>query len=161
MGIDLTSNFLNLVQQCGFPIALAVICGWFIMQAISLVLGSVVKSIKKIIGLIKSMDGRVRQMNIDVLDLDKLVSQSLFVDPLPLKIHHEVAAVMNSNGEKKPDPPPPSTPPPPPPKKSAFKKMVDDVIDKVEDVVKNVDDVVGDVTKAADTINDKVGKLKK
>ena len=158
MGIDLTNNFLSLVQQCGFPIALAVICGWFIMQAISLVLGSVVKSIKKIIGLIKSMDGRVRQMNIDVLDLDKLVSQSLFVDPLPLKVHHEVAAVMNSNGEK---PIIPQTPPPPQPKKSAFKKMVDDVIDKVEDVVKNVDDVVGDVTKAAGTINDKVGKLQK
>lgn len=153
-------DFFSLVQQCGFPIALAVVCGWFIMQAISLVLGSVVKSIKKIIGLIKSMDGRVRQMNIDVLDLDKLVSQSLEVDPLPLKVHHEVAAVMNSNGEK--PPPPPSTPPPPPPKKqSLLKKMVDDVIDKVEDVVKNVDDAVTDVVKTADSITEKVEKIKK
>ena len=49
-------DFFSLVQQCGFPIALAVVCGWFIMQAIRLVLGSVVKSIKKIIGLIKSME---------------------------------------------------------------------------------------------------------
>ena len=103
-------DFFSLVQQCGFPIALAVVCGWFIMQAIRLVLGSVVKSIKKIIGLIKSMDGRVRQMNIDVLDLDKLVSLSLDVDALPLKVHHEVAAVMNSNGEKPPAPP--AAPPP-------------------------------------------------
>ena len=30
-------DFFGLVQQCGFPIALAVVCGWFIMQAIELV----------------------------------------------------------------------------------------------------------------------------
>jgi hypothetical protein len=147
-------DFFSLVQQCGFPIALAVVCGWFIMQAISLVLGSVVKSIKKIIGLIKSMDGRVRQMNIDVLDLDKLVSQSLDVDALPLKVHHEVAAVMNSNGEKST---PPYTPTPvaaaPLKKKSILKKMVDDVVEKVEKVT----DVVEDAAKLAE----KVEKLKK
>ena len=90
-------DFFSLVEQCGFPIALAVVCGWFIQQAISLVLGSVVKSIKKITGLIKSMDGRVRQMNIDVLELDQLVSKSLDVDPLPEKIHHQVHQVMNAN----------------------------------------------------------------
>ena len=90
-------DFFQLVEACGFPIALAVVCGWFIQQAISLVLGSVVKSIKKITGLIKSMDGRVRQMNIDVLELDQLVSKSLDVDPLPEKIHHQVHQVMNAN----------------------------------------------------------------
>lgn len=141
--------FFNLVQQCGFPIALAVVCGWFIMQAIALVLGSVVKSIKKIIGLIKSMDGRVRQMNIDVLDLDKLVSDSLDVDALPLKVHHEVAAVMNSNGEK-----PPVSPPPAPPKKSS---MIRKLADAVDDVVDKVTDVVDDATK----VIEKVEKLKK
>ena len=90
-------DFFQLVEACGFPIALAVVCGWFIQQAISLVLGSVVKSIKKITGLIKSMDGSVRQMNIDVLELDQLVSKSLDVDPLPEKIHHQVHQVMNAN----------------------------------------------------------------
>lgn len=108
------------------------------MQAIELVLGSVVKSIKKIIGLIKSMDGRVRQMNIDVLDLDKLVSESLEVDALPLKVHHEVAAVMNSNGET---PSSPSTPVPPAPKKTLMEKVknsvVDKNIDKILDKVEN------------------------
>ena len=88
-------DFFQIVEQCGFPIALAVICGWFIMQAINLVLSSVVKSIKKLTGLIRSMDGRVRQMNVDVLDLDRLVSNSLLVDKLPKKVHHEVAAEMN------------------------------------------------------------------
>ena len=91
------SDFFNIVEQCGFPIALAVVCGWFIMQAIELVLGSVVKAIKKLTGLIRSMDGRVRQMNVDVLDLDKLVSNSLVVDTLPVKVHHEVAAEMNKD----------------------------------------------------------------
>jgi hypothetical protein len=43
------------------------------------------------------MDGRVRQMNVDVLELDQLVSTSLLVDPLPTKIHHEVAAEMNKD----------------------------------------------------------------
>jgi hypothetical protein len=134
-------DFFSLVQQCGFPIALAVVCGWFIMQAIRLVLGSVVKSIKKIIGLIKSMDGRVRQMNIDVLDLDKLVSLSLDVDALPLKVHHEVAAVMNSNGEKPPAPP---SAPPPVKSKSIIKKLkeaVDDVVEKVDDTMKDVENI--------------------
>jgi hypothetical protein len=88
-------DFFQLVEQCGAPIAIAVVCGWFIMQAISLVLNSVVKSIKKLTGLIRSMDGRVRQMNVDVLDLDNLVSSSLLVEALPQKMHHEVAAEMN------------------------------------------------------------------
>lgn len=138
-------DFFSLVQQCGFPIALAVVCGWFIMQAIQLVLGSVVKSIKKIIGLIKSMDGRVKQMNIDVLDLDKLVSQSLHVDALPLKVHHEVAAVMNNHGETPSSPIPPPTPPSKKP--SILKKIVNDVVEKVENVVEKVDDVVETVEK--------------
>lgn len=132
-------DFFSLVQQCGFPIALAVVCGWFIMQAITLVLGSVVKSIKKIIGLIKSMDGRVRQMNIDVLDLDKLVSQSLYVDALPLKVHHEVAAVMNNNGEKPPAPPAP--------KKTIMEKIKDSVDNVVENNVDKIIDKVEKVTK--------------
>jgi hypothetical protein len=88
-------DFFQIVEECGFPIALAVVCGWFIMQAMDLVLNSVVKSIKKLTGLIRSMDGRVRQMNTDVLDLDNLVSNSMLVDGLPQKIHHEVAAEMN------------------------------------------------------------------
>jgi len=132
-------DFFSLVQQCGFPIALAVVCGWFIMQAISLVLGSVVKSIKKIIGLIKSMDGRVRQMNVDVLDLDKLVSASLDVDALPMKVHHEVAAIMNNNGEK-----PPAHPAP---KKTIMEKIKDSVDNVVENNVDKIIDKVEKVTK--------------
>ena len=135
-------DFFSLVQQCGFPIALAVVCGWFIMQAISLVLGSVIKSIKKIIGLIKSMDGRVRQMNVDILELDKLVSNSLDVDSLPLKVHHEVAAIMNNNG--------PLPPAPAPKKQSTIMKKISDTVEKAQEVV-------DDATK----IVEKVGKLKK
>lgn len=141
-------DFFSLVQQCGFPIALAVVCGWFIMQAISLVLGSVVKSIKKIIGLIKSMDGRCRQMNIDVLELDKLVSNSLDVDSLPLKVHHQVAAVMNSNGETPPPPPTPKPPSEPPPKKqSGLMKKISDAVDKAQEVVDDATKVIEKVEK--------------
>ena len=153
--------FFNLVQQCGFPIALAVICGWFIMQAISLVLGSVVKSIKKITGLIKSMDGRVRQMNIDVLDLDKLVSLSLEVDALPLKVHHEVAAVMNNHDAKPASPTTPTPPPVAPKKKSMLKKIVDDVVEKVEDVVNTADEITSSAVKAADKISNTMENIKK
>lgn len=135
-------DFFSLVQQCGFPIALAVVCGWFIMQAISLVLGSVIKSIKKIIGLIKSMDGRVRQMNVDILELDKLVSNSLDVDSLPLKVHHEVAAIMNNNG---------ATPVTSTPKKQST------IMKKISGAVEKAQEVVDDATK----IVEKVGKLKK
>jgi len=139
-------DFFNLVQQCGFPIALAVVCGWFIMQAITLVLGSVVKSIKKIIGLIKSMDGRVRQMNVDVLDLDKLVSESLDVDSLPLKVHHEVAAVMNNNGEKPPAPPVAPLP-----------STNSTIMQKMHNAIDKVTVIVDDATK----VIDKVENLKK
>lgn len=138
-------DFFSLVQQCGFPIALAVVCGWFIMQAISLVLGSVVKSIKKIIGLIKSMDGRCRQMNIDVLDLDKLVSNSLDVDSLPLKVHHQVAAVMNSNGEI--PTPPAASPAPSPKKQSTLLKKISDAVDKAQEVVDDATKVIAKVEK--------------
>lgn len=85
MDVQIPANFdyFGLIEEVGFPITLAMVCGWFIMQAMELVLGSVVKSIKKLTGLIRSMDGRVRQMNIDVLELDGLVSGSLMVAPLP------------------------------------------------------------------------------
>jgi hypothetical protein len=36
------------------------------------------------------MDGRVRQMNTDVLELDGLVSGSLLVDPLPEKNYYRI-----------------------------------------------------------------------
>lgn len=127
-------DFFSLVQQCGFPIALAVICGWFVMQAIKLVLGSVVKSIKKMTFLIKSMDGRVRQMNVDIIEIDKLISKSLHVQPLPEKIHHEVAAVMNSHDVK------PPTPVAPPIPKKSIKERLKDKIDVVVD--KNVDTIL-------------------
>ena len=139
-------DFFALVEQAGFPIALAVVCGWFIQQAIKLVLGSVVKSIKKLTGLIRSMDGRVRQMNTDVLDLDKLVSSSLYVDPLPVKVHHEVAAVMNSDGPKPPEPP-----------KSKPPSIIKKITDVIDDAVEKVEDVKGKV----EEVKDKVEKLGK
>ena len=109
-------------------------------------LGSVVKSIKKIIGLIKSMDGRVRQMNVDVLDLDKLVSESLDVDSLPLKVHHEVAAVMNNNGEKPPAPPVAPLP-----------STNSTIMQKMHNAIDKVTVIVDDATK----VIDKVENLKK
>lgn len=125
-------NFFQLVEQCGFPVALAVVCGWFIVQAIKLVLGSVVKSIKKMIFLIKSMDGRVSQMNIDIIEVDKLISKALLVESLPEKIHHQVAAIMNSHDVK-----PVSTP------TATKKSTIDKIKDKVDDVVdKNVDSLL-------------------
>ena len=126
-------DFFQLVEACGFPIALAVVCGWFIMQAVKLVLGSVVKSIKKMTFLIKSMDGRVSQMNVDVIEIDKLLSTALHVDPLPEKIHHQVAAIMNSHDVKQATPPKPDIP-----KKSIkekIKESVDGIVDKNVDVI--------------------------
>ena len=90
-------DFFSLIEQCGFPIALALVCGWFVMQAIQLVLSSVVKTLKKMTGLIRSMDGRVQQLNADVLDLDRLISESLDVEILPEKIHHQVHQIMNQS----------------------------------------------------------------
>ena len=90
MEIPANFDYFKLVEEVGFLITLAMVCGWFIMQAMELVLGSVVKSIKKLTGLIRSMDGRVRQMNIDVLELDGLVSGSLLVDPLPEKNYYTI-----------------------------------------------------------------------
>jgi hypothetical protein len=92
MDVQIPANFdyFQLIEEVGFPITLAMVCGWFIMQAMELVLGSVVKSIKKLTGLIRSMDGRVNQMNIDVLELDGLVSSSLMVDSLPEKNYYRI-----------------------------------------------------------------------
>jgi hypothetical protein len=92
MDVQIPANFdyFQLIEEVGFPITLAMVCGWFIMQAMELVLGSVVKSIKKLTGLIRSMDGRVRQMNTDVLELDGLVSGSLMVDPLPENSYYTI-----------------------------------------------------------------------
>jgi hypothetical protein len=77
--------FFDLVEKNGFPIVMALICWWFMFEAIKLVLGSVVITIKKIIGLIKALGGRVKIMNDDAVLLDKLISDSLDVDILPRK----------------------------------------------------------------------------
>lgn len=137
-------DFFQLVEACGFPIALAVVCGWFIMQAVKLVLGSVVKSIKKMTFLIKSMDGRVSQMNVDVIEIDKLLSTALHVDPLPEKVHHQVAAIMNSHDVK----PAPIPAPIPNTLKKTIKEKIKESVDGIVD--KNVDAIIAkveDITK--------------
>lgn len=136
-------DFFSLVQQCGFPIALAVVCGWFVMQAIKLVLGSVVKSIKKMTFLIKSMDMRVRQMNVDVIEIDKLISMSLGVMPLPSKVHHEVSTIMNSHDIK----PTTTSASPPIPKKTLKDKIISTVENAVDKSVDKILDRVESITK--------------
>jgi hypothetical protein len=76
--------------------------------------------------LIKSMHGRVDQMNADIIEIDRLISEALYVETLPQKVHYQVAAIMNSHDVK---------PTAESPKKHMMKKMkdaVNDVGDKIK-----------------------------
>lgn len=75
--------FLKLVTDVGFPIAGCCAAGYFVFKMMKFILGTVITSIKGLMGIIAGLDARVRVINNEILKTDKLLSQILDVPTDP------------------------------------------------------------------------------
>ena len=73
--------FFKLVAELGFPIAAAIVMGYFIFLVIKFILAGVTGSVKGMAGIITALDNRVKTMNHDVIRIDTLMSNALGVKP--------------------------------------------------------------------------------
>ena len=66
-------DVLTLISDVGFPIALAIISGFFIFLTIRYILESVLSQVQGIEGIVTALDNRVKTMNHDVIRVDNTI----------------------------------------------------------------------------------------
>ena len=74
-------DFFKLVTDLGFPIAAAIICGYFVFLTLRFILDDVSGAIKGLSGIISALNNRVKTMNHDVIRIDTLISNALGIKP--------------------------------------------------------------------------------
>lgn len=77
----LNMDIFKLIAEVGFPIAAALVGGYFVYLTIKLLLQGVLGSIKGMAGIITALDNRVKTMNHDVIRIDTVVSNALGLKP--------------------------------------------------------------------------------
>ena len=70
-----------LIADVGFPIAIALIAGFFIFLTIKYILESVIGQVNGIHGIVQSLDNRVMTMNHDIVRLDATMCSVLRIRP--------------------------------------------------------------------------------
>jgi hypothetical protein len=71
----------SLIGDVGFPIAIALIAGFFIFLTIKYILESVIGQVNGIHGIVQSLDNRVKTMNHDIVRLDATMCSVLGIRP--------------------------------------------------------------------------------
>ena len=74
-------DVLTLISDVGFPIALAIISGFFIFLTIRYILESVLSQVQGIEGILTALDNRVKTMNHDVIRVDNTICSVLGIAP--------------------------------------------------------------------------------
>ena len=72
---------LSLIGDVGFPIAIALIAGFFIFLTIKYILESVIGQVNGIHGIVQALDNRVKTMNHDIIRLDATMWSVLGIRP--------------------------------------------------------------------------------
>ncbi len=72
---------LGLIGDVGFPIAIALIAGFFIFLTIKYILESVIGQVHGIHGIVQALDNRVKTMNHDIIRLDATMCSVLGIRP--------------------------------------------------------------------------------
>jgi hypothetical protein len=72
---------LSLIGDVGFPIAIALIAGFFIFLTIKYILESVIGQVNGIHGIVQALDNRVKTMNHDIIRLDATICSVLGIRP--------------------------------------------------------------------------------
>ena len=75
------NEVLSLIGDVGFPIAIALIAGFFIFLTIKYILESVIGQVDGIHGIVKALDNRVKTMNHDIIRLDATMCSVLGIRP--------------------------------------------------------------------------------
>jgi hypothetical protein len=75
------SDAFVLIAEVGFPIAIALIAGFFIFLTIKYILESVVGQVDAIHGIVMSLDNRVKTMNHDMVRIDCTMCAVLGIRP--------------------------------------------------------------------------------
>ena len=70
-----------LIGDVGFPIALALISGFFIFLTIKYILESVIGQVNGIHGIVLALDNRVKTMNHDMIRMDATLCSVLRLRP--------------------------------------------------------------------------------
>ena len=70
-----------LIGDVGFPIALALISGFFIFLTIKYILESVIGQVNNIHGIVMGLDNRVKTMNHDMIRMDATLCSVLGIRP--------------------------------------------------------------------------------
>ena len=71
----------TLIGDVGFPIAIALIAGFFIFLTIKYILESVIGQVNGIHGIVQALDNRVKTMNHDIIRLDATMCSVLGIRP--------------------------------------------------------------------------------
>jgi hypothetical protein len=71
----------KIIGDLGFPIAAALVGGYFVYLTIKLLLAGVLSAVKGMAGIITALDNRVKTMNHDVIRIDTIVSNALGLKP--------------------------------------------------------------------------------
>lgn len=74
-------EILDLIGDVGFPIAVAVISGFFIFLTLKYILESVLGQVAGIEGIVKALDNRVKTMNHDIIRVDNTICSVLGIKP--------------------------------------------------------------------------------
>ena len=75
------NELLGLIGEVGFPIAIALIAGFFIFLTIKYILESVVGQVNGIHGIVQALDNRVKTINHDIIRLDATMCSVLGIRP--------------------------------------------------------------------------------
>ena len=75
------SDAFVLITEVGFPIAIALIAGFFIFLTIKYILESVIGQVESIHGIVMSLDNRVKTMNHDMVRMDCAMCSVLGIRP--------------------------------------------------------------------------------
>ena len=71
----------SLIGDVGFPIAIALIAGFFIFLTIKYILESVIGQVNGIHGIVQALDNRVKTLNHDIIRLDASMCSVLGISP--------------------------------------------------------------------------------
>lgn len=69
------------IAEVGFPIAMAIVSGFFIFLTIKYILDSVIGQVSGIYNIIQSLDNRVKTMNHDIIRIDSTMCSVLGIRP--------------------------------------------------------------------------------
>ena len=74
-------ELFRFVIELGFPIASAIIAGYFVFLTLKFILAGVTSSVQNLNNIIVALDNRVKTMAADIIRIDTLISSAFGIRP--------------------------------------------------------------------------------